>query len=70
MDQRHARSSMTFSMGARSCIGQALATSEIQCILPRLVREFEFDVEQVGQPECFLTFRMAGYKLLAKPVNV
>jgi len=63
------QSLLTFSLGSRNCVGQSLASAEIQSILPRLIRAFDFEVEQTGRPQCFLTFKMGGYRLRMKPAS-
>ncbi|KAL7577947.1 hypothetical protein ACA910_007574 [Epithemia clementina (nom. ined.)] len=61
--KRMNHSLFTFSMGSRSCVAQALATAEIQSVLPRLIRHYRFSVQQTGQADFFLTLKLANYRL-------
>jgi cytochrome P450 len=58
---------MTFSMGVRNCVGQALATAELDSILPRIVSQYDFEIEDEGSLKFFLLLRHVGTKLRAKP---
>jgi cytochrome P450 len=59
---------LTFSLGIRNCVGQALATAELDSILPRIVSQYDFEIEEEGSVEFFLTLRHVGTKLRAKPL--
>jgi cytochrome P450 len=59
---------LTFSLGVRNCVGQALATAELDSILPRIVSEYDFEIEEEGSLEFFLTLKHVGTKLRAKPL--
>lgn len=58
--------SMPFSVGARSCPGLALARAELHLILPRLIREFDFEVVREGEPKFFITLKPVGVLLRPK----
>ena len=62
------QSVLTFSLGVRNCVGQALATAELDSILPRIVSQYDFEIEEEGSLEFFLTLRHVGTKLRAKPL--
>jgi cytochrome P450 len=59
---------LTFSLGIRNCVGQALATAELDSILPRIVSQYDFEIEEEGSLQYFLTMFHAGTKLRAKPL--
>ena len=59
-----------FSAGNRNCVGQALAKAEIDALIPLLVTQFDFTVEEEGTPDYFLTLKIAGAKLKAKRISV
>ena len=56
---------LPFYVGTRNCIGQSLATAEIQSVLPRLCRHYKFTIHQNqnGKPAFFLTLKIAGCRL-------
>ena len=58
-----------FSAGNRNCVGQALAKAEIDALIPLLVTQFDFIVEEEGTPDYFLTLKIAGAKLKAKRIS-
>ena len=60
---------LTFSIGSRTCVAQALATAEIQSVLPRLLRHYQFSVVEPGQPDFFLSLKIANCKLSVKRVT-
>ena len=60
---------LTFSIGSRTCVAQALATAEIQSVLPRLLRHYRFSVVEPGQPDFFLSLKIANCKLSVKRVT-
>jgi len=57
---------LTFALGTRNCVGQALAVSELDSVLPRLLTSYEFTVEEEGKLEYFLTLKYHGTRLRAK----
>ena len=59
-------SMQTFGLGVRHCVGQALATAELNSILPRIVSQYDFEIEEEGSLEFFLTLKHVGTKLRAK----
>mmetsp|Transcript_11311 Transcript_11311/g.23156 ORF Transcript_11311/g.23156 Transcript_11311/m.23156 type:complete len:521 (-) Transcript_11311:25-1587(-) len=60
------QSLMPFSVGMRNCIGQSLANAEIQAVLPRLIHDYDFEIQQEGTPDNFLTLKFTGTRLRAK----
>ena len=60
------QSLLSFSLGARNCVGQSLASSEIQSVLPKLIAKYRFKVEEKGCPDYFLTLKLGHYKLSVK----
>lgn len=59
-------SSMPFSVGPRSCPGLALARVEMDSILPVLIRDYDFEVVQEGEPKFFITLKPVGVLLRPK----
>ena len=59
---------MSFSLGNRDCIGQSLAVAEIYSVLPRLLTDYKFEVEEEGNLEHFLTLKYVGARL--KPIKI
>ena len=59
---------LTFGLGVRNCVGQALATAELNSILPRIVSQYDFEIEEEGSLDFFLTLKHVGTKLRAKPL--
>jgi cytochrome P450 len=57
-----------FSLGPRNCPGQALAVSEINATLPRLICAYRFELEEAGEMEFFLTLKYRGARI--KPVKL
>jgi len=57
---------MPFALGNRNCIGQSLATAEIQTVLPRLIHDYHFEIVEKGRPEAFLTMKLSGCVLRPK----
>ena len=47
------QSLMPFSLGNRNCIGQTLATAEIQAVIPRLLAGYDFELVKKGEVENF-----------------
>lgn len=62
-------SMIPFSAGNRNCVGQALAKAEIDAVIPLLMTNFDFEIEEAGSPDYFLTLKIAGAKLKAKRVS-
>jgi len=60
---------LTFSLGRRSCQGQALANAEMYEILYKLIRNFHFDIVEKGEPHSVLLFKPVGTVLSARIVN-
>ena len=57
---------LTFALEVRNCVGQALATAELDSILPRIMSQYDFEIEEEGSLEFFLTLKHVGTKLRAK----
>jgi cytochrome P450 len=57
---------MPFSVGPRSCPGLALAKVEMNHILPKLIRDFDFEVVREGEPKFFITLKPVGVLLRPK----
>lgn len=66
-DSMHA-AMMSYALGNRDCIGQALAIAEIYSVLPMLLAEYKFDIEEEGKLESFLTLHYTGARL--KPTRI
>jgi len=56
---------MTFAVGNRDCVGRSLADAEIYSILPRLLIDYKFEVEEEGNLDFFLTLKYVGARLKA-----
>jgi len=59
---------ITFATGNRNCVGQALAVSELESVLPHLLTKYEFTIEKEGSLEHFLTLKYSGTLLKAKKI--
>jgi len=59
---------LTFSAGARNCLGQSLALAEMTEVVARLCRDFQFDVVKAGQAENLVLFKPIGTLLKATQV--
>lgn len=59
---------MTFSLGIRDCVGKSLAVAEIYSVLPRLLTDYKFEVEEEGILDFFLTLKYVGARL--KPTKI
>ena len=58
-----------FSLGSRNCPGQALAMTEIQSLLPKLLAKYEFTLEDEGHLDYFLTLKYVNAKLKARKLH-
>jgi len=58
-----------FSLGSRNCPGQALAMTEIQSLLPKLLAKYEFRLEDEGHLDYFLTLKYVNAKLKARKLH-
>lgn len=58
---------MIFAVGHRDCIGQTLAMSELYSVIPRLITEYDFELETEGELDFFLTLKCVGARL--KPMR-
>jgi len=64
-----AASLITFATGNRNCVGQALALSELDSVLPYLLTKYEFSIEKEGELDYFLTLKYVGTLLKAKKIE-
>lgn len=60
---------MPFSLGMRSCQGQALAYAEMEVVLSKLITKFEFDVVEEGSMSCQTIHSPVKSILSLKSVN-
>lgn len=58
-----------FSLGNRNCVGQPLANAELNSVLPKLIRQFEFAIEEKGIIEAQGTLRLTGCRLKATKLH-
>jgi cytochrome P450 len=56
---------MHFSVGKRDCIGQRLATAELNHCVPHLLGKYNFTIVEEGKPDYFLTLKYSGARLKA-----
>lgn len=56
---------ISFSLGARNCIGQSLATAELMSVLPKVLSNYRFELAQEGTLEYFFTLKFKGARLRA-----
>jgi cytochrome P450 len=59
---------LPFSVGRQNCVGQPLANAELQCMLPRIISQFELTIDQPGTAEYVLTLRPVNTMLTARAV--
>lgn len=59
---------MPFALGKRNCVGQSLAVSELETVLPKLLAKYSFEIDTEGEIDFFLTLKYAGTRL--KPSHV
>lgn len=60
------RHNMTFGVGSRTCIGKNISLLEITKLLPRLIRDFEFQLADPSNPwriESYWFVRPKGFKV-------
>ena len=57
-----------FALGKRNCVGQSLAVSELETVLPKLLANYSFEIDTEGEMDCFITLKYAGARL--KPSHV
>ena len=57
---------MPFAHGQRSCPGMSLAKAEMGLIIPRLIRDYDFEVVKEGEPKFFVTLKPVGVQLRSK----
>lgn len=68
--QEAVNSFIPFSFGKQNCLGQSLANSEINSIVPLLCSKYTFEVVEEGRADYFLTLKPAGARLIARRVVV
>lgn len=56
---------LTYAVGSRNCVGQRLAVAELYSSIPHLVAGYDFEVEEEGKIEFFLTMKYIGCRLKA-----
>jgi cytochrome P450 len=54
---------LIFSLGNRNCIGQSLALAELHSVLPRLIRDYNFELIEPGHLDYFLTLKFHWAKI-------
>ncbi|KAG7342346.1 cytochrome P450 [Nitzschia inconspicua] len=59
---------MPFALGNRNCVGQSLATCELQSILSRLCANYNFEVVEEGSEDFFLILHPVGIRLKATKI--
>jgi cytochrome P450 len=57
---------MPFSMGNHNCVGESLAMAELESVLPYILSHFEIQLIEEGEPDFFLTLKLANAKLRLK----
>ena len=55
-----------FSLGARNCVGQALAMAELKRVTAALASRFVFEAVEPPTPDFFLTLKPSGARLRAR----
>ncbi|CAB9505550.1 Leukotriene-B(4) omega-hydroxylase 2 [Seminavis robusta] len=60
------RNRYPFALGSRDCLGQRLALSNMDNIIPKLMSSFNFEVVEPGKLSNILTFKYVGAQLKAK----
>jgi cytochrome P450 len=60
---------MPFAVGVRSCPGLSLAKVELGHIIPRLIKDYDFDVISAGEPTFFITLKPVGAVLRPRRVT-
>ncbi|CAB9529173.1 hydroxyvitamin D-1 alpha hydroxylase, mitochondrial [Seminavis robusta] len=52
---------LPFAAGRQNCVGQSLANAELNCILPRIISQFELTVDEPGHCDCFFSIKPGKY---------
>lgn len=55
---------MPFALGARNCPGKSLASAELNTFVSVLSAKYDFTLDDEGSPECFLTLKPSGARLI------
>lgn len=63
------RSFMTFSVGRRNCQGQALANAELNEVLAKLIRNYEYNIVEEGEAQNVILFKPDGTILSVKKLS-
>lgn len=66
--QEMTKAVIPFAIGIRNCMGQRLATAELNCALAILMSKYKFELVDEGKMDFFLTLKYAGAKLRATRV--
>jgi len=57
---------LLFSAGKQNCVGQSLAQAQLHCIVPRILKEVELELDDPGTITWFLTLKPIGAMLKPK----
>jgi len=60
---------MPFATGKQNCIGQSLAMTILNSLVPRICSEFELELIDEGQEEFFLTWKPKNTMIKAKKIS-
>ncbi|KAL3940150.1 MAG: hypothetical protein SGBAC_005244 [Bacillariaceae sp.] len=61
---------LPFAAGKQNCIGQSLAKVEVDCVLARMIQEYDFSVEEEGHGEFHLVLKPVGLRMKATNAKV
>lgn len=61
---------MKFALGPRSCPGLALAQTELNVIIPKLLSDYEFELVERGEVKFFITWKPVGALIRPKYVGL
>jgi cytochrome P450 len=59
---------MPFAVGIRNCLGQSLATCEMQVILSKICANYNFELVEEGSFDFFLILHPVGVRLKARKI--
>merc|ERR1712045_730701 len=68
-DDKMRKALMNFVLGNRDCVGQTLALSEMYSVLPKILSDYKFEVEEEGKLDFFLTLKYSGARLKPSKYN-
>jgi len=60
---------LPFALGRQNCAGQALATAELHTILARMIKEYDFSLEEEGHGEFHAIWKPVGVRMKATKVT-